>query len=141
MQIARTDSDTERAALYLKLATNYLIKPGESVKDLDSARLSNSSALSLSRDLGLIHLEAQALLLNGRIQLETGEKEKARKSIMKALAFSKRFHLVNEQGECYETQVDLYDNENPSIERKLQLLGIAVNLYHRSGERANEATR
>lgn len=139
-QIAQTDDERAKAGLYLQLATNYLIKPGELAIDLDSARILNNSALKLSQRLGLTNVEAQSLLLTARIQLEIGEKPKAQKSLDLALSFTQKHALITEEGECYEVQVDFYDNENAGIEKKLVLLTKAAQKYHEGGNGEKEAT-
>lgn len=126
--------------LYLRLSAQYLNKPGELKSDLDSAMLLKNMALHLSQQSGFETGEARALLLDGKIRLEAGDKTKARASVATALAFAQKHELLVEQGECYEAETQFYDNENEGIAHKLQLQEAATNLYHKAGDKEKEAT-
>ncbi|MEO3404717.1 histidine kinase dimerization/phosphoacceptor domain -containing protein [Mucilaginibacter sp. CAU 1740] len=126
--------------LYLRLSEQYLNKPGELKVDLDSAMLLKNTALNLSRKDGFEIGEARALLLDGKIRHEAGDKTKAQASVAAALAFAQKHNLLVEQGQCYEAEAQFYDNENDGIARKLQLQEKAIKLYREAGDKEKEAT-
>lgn len=126
--------------LNMRLGTQYLNKPGELKTDLDSAMLLKNVALNLSRQSGNKSGEVSAMLLDGKIRLEAGDRVKAQKSVAAALAFAKKQGLLVEQGECYEAEAQFYDNENEGIANKLRLQQLATDLYHKAGDKEKEAT-
>ncbi|PWK79827.1 two-component sensor histidine kinase [Mucilaginibacter oryzae] len=126
--------------LYLRLSEQYLNKPGELKADLDSAMLLKNIALNLSRKESLEAGEARALLLDGKIRNEAGDKKKAQASVAAALVFAQKHKLLVEQAQCYEAEAQFYDNENEGIAHKLQLEEKATRLYHEAGDREKEAT-
>lgn len=139
-KLAATEEINIKSDLNLRLATQYLTKPGELKNDLDSAMLLKNQALNLSRKSGNKQGEARALLLDGKIRLEAGDKARARTSVAAALEFAKQNRLQVEQGECYEAEAQFYDNENEGIANKLLLENMATQLYHRAGDKEKEAT-
>lgn len=139
-RLTHTDDNNIKTDLCIRLSTQYLTKPGELKKDLDSATFLNNEALKLSRRYGFENHEAAALLLGGKILLEAGDKAKARSAVLAALAFAKQHQLVVEQGACYEAETQFYDNENEGIANKLKLQEMAVKLYREAGDKEKEAT-
>jgi hypothetical protein len=129
-KLAVTEDINIKSDLNLRLATQYLTKPGELKNDLDSAMLLKNKALNLSQKSGNKKGEAQALLLDGKIRLEAGNKVKAQASVATALKFAKQNCLLVEQGECYEAEAQFYNNENEGIANKLRLQNMATQLYH-----------
>ncbi|WP_114940975.1 histidine kinase dimerization/phosphoacceptor domain -containing protein [Mucilaginibacter endophyticus] len=129
-----------RIDLYLRLSEQYLNKPGELKPDLDSAMVLKNMALNLSREESLKAGEARAMLLDGKIRNEAGDKLKAKVSVAAALAFAEKHNLLIEQAQCYEAEAQFYDNENDGIAQKLQLQEKATRLYHEAGDREKEAT-
>lgn len=139
-QLSGNNNDKENADLYLRLAECYLTKPGEFKTDLDSAMLLKNFGLKLSRQSGFESGEARALLLDGKIRLEAGDKVKARTSVATALNFAQQHHLLVERGQAFEAEAQFYDNENEGIAKKLELLNKSAKLYHQAADKEKEAT-
>ncbi|MCJ8208365.1 tetratricopeptide repeat protein [Mucilaginibacter sp. RS28] len=139
-KIKAATSDQEKLDLNLRLGEQYLTKPGELKNDLDSAMYFQNLALQLSKSTGDESMQAKAILLKGRIQLEAGDRAKASASVKEALDFSIKRKLKYDEAKAYETQLQFFDNENEGLKAKMALEKKAIALFHEIGAVEEEAT-
>ncbi|MDJ1483024.1 histidine kinase dimerization/phosphoacceptor domain -containing protein [Cytophagaceae bacterium YF14B1] len=128
-QLAQNPSGTKEVDLLLKLSEYYLHKPGELTTDMDSAQLLLSQANSLNKELQYSKGTATALWLQGEIYHEQRQLEKARQMAERALSFSHKNKLAEQEADSYMSLASFYSiSTEADLQRKITYYRQAVSL-------------
>ena len=127
----------EKANKLLKAAQHYLNRENASPRDIDSAALLNRQSMQINKALDLKNKVALNMLLEGDIAIKNNDAVKGKELKVKALNYSGKHQLYNEQADIYASLAnDIEDNEDP---HKAEYFLKASGLYKRTNNPSREA--
>lgn len=134
LKLALSKPDTTKTALLIDVGTYYLNKPGEFVKDMDSALLFSRQAKQLSLKLNYNAGYARSLLLDGKVYRERGDRELAWQTNEKALAFLTKHKMRFEMGEAYRAAAAFFSaSDDENLRKKIAYTEKAIPLMQLRG--------
>jgi two-component sensor histidine kinase len=136
--ICKSQSDTVRIALELKAGSQYLLKPGNDEKDLDSAQYFFNQALRLSQSIGSHKWINASLTWKGQCYLEANNLDSGKAYFQKVIDYYHRKGQLAEEANTWRRYGDgiQYDVPRNAPERA-NSFEQACQLYREIGDSLN----
>lgn len=128
-QISSSKNDNEKAKLYLRLGEFYLTKLGEEKKDLDSAAICNKEAYKLSIKTGNKLNKGKVMLLDARIDKESGKWDIATSKMKKTVDYFVANKMNEQAGDAYNELSYMYNNDQENFDTKVKLKENAIKYF------------
>jgi two-component system, sensor histidine kinase PdtaS len=128
--LRKSNADTVRVNLLIKVSEQYIWKPGESAKDLDTAILLASQAELLSKKLSYYSGYCNSFLLYSMAYREKGEREKGKQYINQAINLSESHKQYLVLGDSY-LELSQYHNywEPAEVPVKIEITKKSYNAF------------
>lgn len=138
--LKKTNADSVRLNLLIKLGHYYLYKPGEIKSDLDSADLFFDQARELSANLKISKIQNKVLFLQAEVLFEKGDLPKARVAYLDAIDNYMRSGETAEAANAWFTIAVriMYANDSTGIQG-LHGFEHALNIYTELDDKEKEA--
>jgi tetratricopeptide (TPR) repeat protein len=138
-KIQKSNPDTNRISLQLKLGRYYLYKPGELKDDLDSAYSFFNQATQLSNKLREIEWQYRALPLTGDYYAEAGNLERGKQCFMRVIDYYHQTGNSSKEANAWQELGDMYDNngKNNRREERINYYQHARSLYLKNHQLLN----
>ena len=138
--LQKSKADTSRINLLLKAGLLYVLKPGETKMDMDSALYFTNSALQLSNSLKAPEWIGRCHYVYSNIYRESKEIEKGKEHINKAIQAFTKYNLKSELGDAYIELANYYDPfEEKEYPLKINYHQQAEKLFEQTGEKEKQA--
>jgi two-component sensor histidine kinase len=138
--LEKTNSDSVRLKLLVKLGSNYLHRPGEVKSDLDSADLFLDQAKKLSAKLKSSKIQNMVLFLQAEVLFERGDKPKARIAYLHVIDNYRRSDEKEEEAQVWFTMgVRLMYSSDSTGFQGLHAYEHALSLYTEVHNKEKEA--
>jgi len=137
--IRKSEPDTNRIVLLLKLGGYYVFKPGSYKNDMDSARTLFKEAMELSNRLHDIKGHNETLKLLGDCYLEEGNLFQGKACFMKVIDYYHKIRNKKEEADLWVRFGDCISRaDHQSYFQKLQCYGNAQLLFKQLHDHLNE---
>src|SRR6201992_1004214 len=139
-ELKKTNADSVRVKILVKLGSYYLYKPGEIKSDLDSADLFLDQATELSTKLRLFKIQNQVSFIKADVLFERGETSKARIAYLAAIDNYTRSGDMNVAAHVWFSVAvrTMYSDDSTAL-RGLRGFEHALSIYTELGNKEKEA--
>ena len=125
--LKKSKQDVNRIDLLLNLAQFYILKPGESEADFDSARVNINEAKVLNRSLKSSAADGYQLLTESYLTKENGQRDEARKMVERAVTIFESGTNKSYLGSAYYELASYYDHYDDLQLPRENTLGRGIN--------------
>jgi two-component system, sensor histidine kinase PdtaS len=138
--LKKSNADSGKVNLLLKLSQHYILKPGEVLNDLDSAINIIDQAMALSKNLSYYNGYSNSYLQCAMAYREKGEREKGKSYANQAIGLSGKYNLPFILGESY-LELSQYYGYSDDSERvaKIEIVQKALKAFVISGNIERQA--